>query len=51
MPRGGKRKGAGRKPAEPTKRMSIPVSLVERVLNFVKKLKSDNENPNKKASN
>ena len=32
---GGKRKGAGRKPKEPTKRMSIPVSKLEAVKKLV----------------
>lgn len=56
MPKGGKRKGAGRKTGsgkygEPTTPVRIPVSLVDIVLNFVKKLKSNNENTDKKTSN
>ncbi len=33
---GGKRKGAGRKPKEPTKRISIPVSKLEAVKKLIK---------------
>jgi hypothetical protein len=34
---GGKRKGAGRKPKEPTKRMSIPISKLEAVKKLIQK--------------
>lgn len=35
---GGKRKGAGRKPKEPTKVMRIPISKVSLVSKLIKKL-------------
>ena len=48
MPRGGKRKGAGRKKGEPTKRMSVPVSLVGKFRDFINQWKKGNENTSKK---
>ena len=53
MPRGGARKGAGRKLGsgkykEPTKPVRIPISLIDKVLNFINQLKNGNENKNKK---
>jgi len=54
MPRGGKRKGAGRpknsgKYKEPTKPVRIPVSLIDKVKSFINKLIS-NEKENKEVS-
>lgn len=34
--RGGKREGAGRPRKEPTVRIRVPVSLVQRVIDFIK---------------
>lgn len=45
MPRGGKRKGAGRKKSEPTKRLSVPESLVPEVEEIIKNHKEGKEKP------
>ena len=37
MPRGGKRKGAGRPKGRPTKRMTVPLSLVDRFKAIIKR--------------
>ena len=55
MPRGGKRKGSGRKLGggqygEPTTPIRIPLSLVEKVKEFINQWKKGNENPDKKIS-
>ena len=42
--RGGKRDGAGRKPAEETVRMSIPLSLVPHIKAFIEAYKQDELN-------
>lgn len=39
MPRGGKRKGAGRPKGEPTVRMSVPLALVDKLKTIIKKWK------------
>ena len=38
MPRGGKRKGAGRPKKEPAKQVRIPVRFIDKVKSFINKL-------------
>ena len=44
---GGKRKGAGRKPSEPTKLIRVPLSLVDKIKTMITEHKNEKSN-NKK---
>ena len=45
MGRGGKREGAGRKKSEPTKRITVPKTLVPEVEELIFNYKNGNEKP------